>query len=394
MESVIKVAIVAIGTEITTGQISDTNSSWISEKLTNLRCNIVVHLSVPDTPDLIQKALELAEQLAPTIIVTGGLGPTSDDITRNVISEWCQEELVYDSNSWEQIVSRLTTVGVDPAQSNKQQCYFPQGAEILTNHQGTANAFVVKKSNSLECIVLPGPPREISDLWQRHLHSRFSEKTAKTDALKLFTWHTLGKSESALADIVEDAVKNSTLITGYRPHRPYVEIKIWCLESELDKNQQSIARLDKALSPWTATRDGQDLADNFLTKLTSAKEVHIIDEGTAGTLTERLGKVLRSPDSPYADLELTITNEWGPDSNHTVDNAMDVLEMADPEVLTLAIGPINPNGYWEVGRSYQGKRKVKKVQCPWKVVKGTEDRLARLITELSIQFFLEQKFIP
>src|SRR4051794_23818144 len=102
-----KASILAIGTELTTGQITNRNAAWISEQLVNLGAEVVLHEVVADEHQHIREALERCGKVSQLVFVTGGLGPTSDDFTRNVVAEWLGQPLEFDDPSWKRIVSRL-----------------------------------------------------------------------------------------------------------------------------------------------------------------------------------------------------------------------------------------------------------------------------------------------
>ena len=120
-----KASILALGTELTTGQIANKNAAWISEKLKSFGVVVSMHLTVPDDRKLILESLHYIEQHADLIFVTGGLGPTSDDFTRDIITEWAEKKMVFDAQSWEQILERFKNRGFTARDIQKQQCYFP-----------------------------------------------------------------------------------------------------------------------------------------------------------------------------------------------------------------------------------------------------------------------------
>ena len=136
-----KVSILSIGTELTTGQIINRNSAWIAAKLKQQGLDSTVHVTVPDETEVILKSLHYCAELTDVLFITGGLGPTSDDFTRDVIAEWTGKKLIFDETSWVYIQEILKNRGVGVKAIQKQQCYFPEGSTILKNNKGTANAF-------------------------------------------------------------------------------------------------------------------------------------------------------------------------------------------------------------------------------------------------------------
>ena len=250
-----KAAVLTIGNEVSSGQILNSNAAWISQELEALKVEVLTQLTVQDTDSQILDALNFIAKHAEVIIVTGGLGPTKDDLTRHSVNSWLGENLEFDQNSWQSIVDRLGSFGVPVAESNKQQCYFPKNSTILKNEAGTANAFYYKKDH-IHLWCLPGPPREIKRIWSDHISSFITKNISQgLTGLSLMLWQCLGKSESALGEIVEEAIEGSSLSSGYRPHIPYVEVKIWSPDNELKENQKFLDKLDTAIKPWVVAKD-------------------------------------------------------------------------------------------------------------------------------------------
>jgi len=293
-------ALLTIGTEITSGQIENRNAAWLATALGDLFITPSIHLSVPDTHEDIKSALEFTARKASVIVCTGGLGPTRDDITREVIASWLDSPLQFSEASWQKIVERLTSVGVPVAESNKQQCFFPDGATVFNNPKGTADAFLCQKEH-LTVIALPGPPHEIAGIWPQ-LALFLQENLELRQDIELRRYQCLGQSESALAEQVEEILAGSQIVTGYRPHIPYVEVKLWYPGSQQEQLQGYFERFDQLLAPWLVTRDDEDLASQVLLLLRDFPEVQIIDTLTQGELAQRLGKVMLGGNKPQNDL--------------------------------------------------------------------------------------------
>jgi nicotinamide-nucleotide amidase len=336
-----KASILAVGTELTTGQITNRNAAWISEKLTHLGIEVVLHETVPDDYPLIQEALEHCKNSSQLIFVTGGLGPTTDDFTRNVVADWLNQPLEFHDEVWKDIQKRLGGLGVTVAESNKQQCFFPSKSHIIPNPEGSASGFTSLVHNTDQRIwVFPGPPREVSSVWDQGIESQLLEIVPAAKALQLFTWQCMGKTEAELGELTEHTLAGSKLKTGYRAHRPYVEIKVWCAESEVQNKIPWILKLEKALSPWIITQQGEDLAEKLLEKLQRNDEIEMIDAASGGLLAERLGKLLRLPTYQRQSENITMITEWAKPT-HLLSWIEEVLEQADPEALTLVLAGIS-----------------------------------------------------
>lgn len=295
-----KASILAVGTELTIGQIVNKNASWISAQLKIAGVQVGLHVVVPDDRQLILQALEFAEQQSDLIFVTGGLGPTSDDFTRDLISAWTNKKLVFHEPSWQHLSTRLTLRGFAVREIQKQQCYFPEGATVLKNAEGTANGFYLetnKTSGVKKVFALPGPPREIESIWKDHLMPWLSENTKGIDKLITKAWDTMGVGESDVAVKVEEALAgrpaSTTFDIGYRVHLPYVEVKLSYLEKETDLWKPYVDKVDALLEEITITKDFKDLAATISQAI---KEVDFTfyDYVTGGYLQNRLASFLKT----------------------------------------------------------------------------------------------------
>ena len=162
-----KAAILAIGTELLMGQTVNTNASYLSHALNDLGIGVYYHYTVGDNPERMKSALMDLMSKCDLVITTGGLGPTLDDITKEMIAEVLGLEMVLDPHSLARVKERFMLFNRVMPESNVRQAYFPKGATILDNDQGTAPACIIdcQKTNT-KIIVLPGPPRELKHLFE------------------------------------------------------------------------------------------------------------------------------------------------------------------------------------------------------------------------------------
>ncbi len=281
-----KAAIIAVGTELTTGQILNRNASWISEELKALGLLTSLHLTIPDERKLILDALKFAFEHSDLLFITGGLGPTSDDFTRELVSEWSNSPLEFDQTSWQHIVERLSARNYPVKEIQKQQCYFPRGARILKNSEGTANGFTMSAQGK-SLFVLPGPPQEILALFKDFISADLKKLSLEIDRHQTRSWETIGLGESQIAEKVESLVKDSGFEIGYRAHMPYVEVKISYFESEKDRAEIYIKKLDEVLAPLTLLKSGEDLVKVLIEKISRFSKIEVVDSLTGSILHER-----------------------------------------------------------------------------------------------------------
>ena len=377
MINTLQASILTIGTEVSTGQIINTNSGWIANELTNLRMNVAWHITVADLKDDMLDALSFLQKKSKTIVVTGGLGPTSDDFTRNIISQWVDSPLVFDAASWQHVLDRFVSLGVASApESNRQQCYFPKGARILTNRRGTAHGFRVE-SKGVTLFVLPGPPEEIKAIWQDHIAAELSQNTAEVDEVELIRWQCLGLSESKLGEMVEELIQGSSLVAGYRPHLPYVEIKIWCKKSQRVQEQFTIDGIDAAIHRWVVSKGDEDVLDNLLPQFDNFAEVIIDDQASLGAIGHRIGQRW----SPDTKTKLTIIDQLPSQATKSV---KPFYEAEGSHKLQLVIGPIDAEGAWDVWYKSPEMKKLQSLKLPYKRNPKRMDRERLYICELSL----------
>lgn len=285
-----KAAILAIGTEVTTGQITNKNAAWISRKLSEFGIQVTTHLAVPDERELILQSLGHIQK-NDFIFLTGGLGPTSDDFTRDVVRDFAKLEMFFDPESWDMLSERLTSRGYSVKDIQRQQCYFPVGSSILRNSQGTANGFWFTHAQS-DFFILPGPPKEVEACWFAGVHDRLKSRTQSLDPLTTYYWDTMGLGESDLAMLVapltDQLQKHKGLEIGFRVHLPYVEFKITLRKSQAQLFTKEFSQIDATLKPFLVSTGGEDLADTFSQKLKKYSSVSFNDNVSQGFLLQRL----------------------------------------------------------------------------------------------------------
>lgn len=376
----IKASILAVGTELTQGQITNQNATWISDRLTRLGYDVKVHSAVPDDREGIITQLDFLAVRTDLIVVTGGLGPTSDDFTRDVLATWLGTPLVFVEKSWEKIVQRLTERGIEVAESNRSQCYFPEGAKVLENQEGTADGFSfrhgVGSAKQTEVLVLPGPPREGMHLWDRFAAAWLRERFGAQIPDEMESWSCLGKSESSLGEIVEATVAGFGVQTGYRATVPYVEVKVWIPSGyPREKRLMLLAKLNAELAPYSVTRNGEDLGEKLLDILatkTGNLGITILDLGTEGILTERMLQLLKTERGRALQSRVELLTRYAPSAS-----AEELPESASEWILALfpdgEVAAIGPKG-----------RTIISLPTPYAAPSMIE-RLRRYRTELALQ---------
>ncbi|MEA4933164.1 MAG: competence/damage-inducible protein A [Lawsonibacter sp.] len=182
------VEILSVGTELLLGNIANTDAQILSQGLSELGLNVYYHTVVGDNPQRAKEAVAIAKQRADIIITTGGLGPTCDDLTKNVLADAFGKQLVHDEESALRIQSFFTRVGRPMTENNLQQAMLPEGCTIFSNDWGTAPGCAFE-ADGVHVIMLPGPPSECRPMFRYrampYLQS-MSEGVIASHTLKLF----------------------------------------------------------------------------------------------------------------------------------------------------------------------------------------------------------------
>ena len=196
-----KAEIITIGDEILIGQIVDTNSAWMAEQFNLNGIEIYQITSVHDDHNHILEAIKKAEEKVDLVVLTGGLGPTKDDITKNVLCEYFKTQLVFHDATFEHIKQRFVNRNIDINQLNKDQALVPESCTVLHNEAGTAPGLWFEKNDTI-FVSMPGVPFEMKYLVEHEILPRLRE-SGKTKAIYHKTVLTQGLPESMLADKIE-----------------------------------------------------------------------------------------------------------------------------------------------------------------------------------------------
>jgi nicotinamide-nucleotide amidase len=186
-----------VGTELVQGLIADTNSAWVSQRLAAMGIPTDYHTSVGDDVDALVDVVRQAAARSDVVIVSGGLGPTADDITREALARAAGVPLVLHPESLEVIASRFATWGREMAENNKAQAWLPEGAEVMPNAHGTAPGFVVRIDRA-SVFVLPGVPRELYAMFDEKVSPRLLEAGASSGVIRMRRILCFGPGESSV----------------------------------------------------------------------------------------------------------------------------------------------------------------------------------------------------
>src|SRR5919202_214435 len=198
--------ILAIGTEVLLGDLVDTNTSWLSARLAALGVSVYRHVTVGDNKQRIVAALLEASSRADLVITTGGLGPTSDDLTNECLGLAAGRQMVEYPEARRHVDEMFARFGREPTSSNYKQALFPEGSSLIPNPVGTAMGALLERDGTLFA-TLPGVPLEMERMFEETLEPLIEERTEGTIVSR--TLHFIGIGESDLAEKVQDLLDAS-----------------------------------------------------------------------------------------------------------------------------------------------------------------------------------------
>lgn len=203
-----RVELVSVGTELLLGDIVNTNTAYLSKELAALGFGVFRQTTVGDNRERLIKTLESAFLENDTVIITGGLGPTDDDITKECAAEYFGRDFYFHEYSWVKILERLTRSGRNIiTENNKKQAMIPEGAIVLENYCGTAPGIIIEENNK-RIILLPGPPREMRDMFEKSVKPYLEKFSNKHFISKYVRFYGIG--ESLLETKIKDIMDNQT----------------------------------------------------------------------------------------------------------------------------------------------------------------------------------------
>ncbi|OEH85888.1 competence/damage-inducible protein A [Desulfuribacillus stibiiarsenatis] len=201
--------IIAVGTELLLGQIANTNGQYLSQKLAEVGIDVYYHTCVGDNFDRIIEILDIAYNRSDLIILTGGLGPTDDDITKDAVATYLNLSLLLDEVSALQIKQFFLERQIPMPERNLNQAMLPEGSIALENCNGTAPG-VFLAHNEKYMLLLPGPPRELQPMFSKVAIPKLLQFIQKDSIIHSLTLRFFGVGESRLVDIIDDILISQT----------------------------------------------------------------------------------------------------------------------------------------------------------------------------------------
>lgn len=282
-------AILNVGTELLMGEVVNTNATYLSNQMKRFGINVYYQIVVGDNHDRLKHVLDILMKNVDLVLVTGGLGPTRDDMTKEAISDVFSRPLRQNPEAVEQMENIMKKYGRTISENNYRQTLFPEGSRILKNNMGSAPGFILEiGADSKTIICMPGPPHEMKAMFEAHLEKYFSEKSDSFLHSKIFRISGLGESavETKLMDLIEGQ-QDPTIATYAKLGE--VALRIATRQKDEAAAQKSMAPLVKEirsrLEPYIFSEDDRDLNEIIIEVLKERKwRVSTVESCTGGLL--------------------------------------------------------------------------------------------------------------
>jgi nicotinamide-nucleotide amidase len=236
--------IVSIGSELLLGQIVDSNAAWMAQRLTDVGVNLFYKTIVGDNPGRMKSIISQALERSDIVITGGGIGPTQDDLTREVIAEVTGRRLVLDQSLKEQIEHRFQRRGLIMTPNNERQAYIPEGAIPVENPNGTAPSFIVEDPRGV-VFALPGVPFEMKWLFDNEVIPYLRKKFSLNEIITYRVLKVAEIGESAVDDRIGHLIAESSNPTvGVLAHPGQVDVRIAAKAANVDEAHKLIAPLE------------------------------------------------------------------------------------------------------------------------------------------------------
>lgn len=274
MKDVRSAEILCVGTELLLGDIVNTNASYISRRLAALGIPVYRQAVVGDNPERMREAVAESFARSDCLILTGGLGPTCDDITKEIVSEYFGLELELNEEALERMKSYFSSTGRVMTKNNEKQALAPRGARVLQNDWGTAPGLVIERDEKT-AILLPGPPIELEPMWRERVEPYLFERSDSVIVSKNI--HILGMGESAVEEKLYQMMKDLTNPT-VAPYAGNGEVRVR-VSARAKDSQTASAMCDSLIDEIKKTEVGDFIYGIDVGSIENALVLHLRERG-------------------------------------------------------------------------------------------------------------------
>lgn len=339
--------IISIGDEISSGALLDTNSQYLSQSLSEVGVRVLYHSTVGDDRNAMSVAFAIAIRRAEVVIVTGGLGPTQDDLTRHTAADVFGVDLVYDQESFDHITSFFENRGRQMPESNKIQAYFPRGSQIIYNPNGTAPGFIIELDRKNLCnmpdyvslfparegsfifLSFPGVPAEMKEMWTgeygRKAVVRFVNRVSggKPRFYLNKRIHTFGAGESSVEEKLPNLIDRDHFpLVGITAKDSVITLRIFAEGSSEKECRQQISDISDIIYSKVGNlvfaEDDETFSETISHNLRAqCRKVGLFEWGTQGQLASTLEVDVLAFSRVFGEVERNDFTKLFGDSNQT-----------------------------------------------------------------------------
>ena len=285
--------LVFVGTELLLGDILNTNAQYLSKQLAAIGVNVLYQTVVGDNPDRLRRVLETAFSRADLVLTTGGLGPTKDDLTKEVCAAFFGKPLVLHDESLQRMKAYFSEKGVEMPQTNEKQAWMPAGCVIFENRNGTAPGCAMEQ-NGKRLVLLPGPPREMKAMYETGVLPYLRPLTNAVIFSREI--RTFGIGESAMAQRVSDLLDSENPTVAPYAKEGEAMLRVTAKAATKEAAEQLLQPvIDEILSRLGGVVYGVDVPNLETAVVSLLKEkrmtVATAESCTAGLIAKRLTDV-------------------------------------------------------------------------------------------------------
>ncbi len=286
------VELISVGTELLLGNIVNTNAAYLAEQCANCGLSCFYQTVVGDNEERLQETVKAGLKRSDILILTGGLGPTDDDLTKEVVAKAMKKKLVEDEKAREMIQTYFDNRGMEITENNWKQAMVPEGAIVMYNNNGTAPGLIVESGEKC-AILLPGPPNEMKPMFEEYVMDYLKKKNP--EVIVSTTVKLCGIGESKVADMIQDMLDNQSNPT-IAPYAKTGEVHLRVTAKAADEKSANklikpvVKQLKTRLAEYIYTTDEKTTLENAVVDLLVANKLTVstVESCTGGMIAARL----------------------------------------------------------------------------------------------------------
>ncbi len=292
-----KAVIISTGDELTTGRVIDTNSATIADRLSTVGIEVTAVLKVGDDRELLRWALDRASDISDLIVGTGGLGPTADDLTAEVVGQFLGCRLLQDEHVAQSLKKRFEARGLTWSDNNLKQARFPEGSVIIPNPTGTAPGFRVSVGPHRTLVWLSGVPQEMLTMLSATVMPWLADLRSGAEQISACSFKIYGLTESRIDDMLKSISLGQGAKLSFRAHFPDLTLRLTVRGKgeRIAKFERLKSEIKKILGSYIYA-EGEETLEEVVGRLLLAKHqtLALAESCTGGYISHRITRVAGS----------------------------------------------------------------------------------------------------